>query len=70
MQNSTSGSGFVVRSRTLSSSFFFQAAALFLTAGLMCLFPDVSVSIYGLVSAMCFFVPGLKYHRQRVRDMQ
>jgi serine/threonine-protein kinase len=67
MQNSTGGSGFVVRAGTLSGSFCVHAAALCLCAGLMCLFPDVSVSIYGLVSAACFFVPGLKYHRQRGR---
>jgi len=62
------GASFVVKAGILSGTFYLQAAALFLTAGLMCLFPEVSVSIYGLISAVCFFVPGLKYHRQRVRD--
>ncbi len=62
------GASFVVKAGILSGTFYLQAAALFVTAGLMCLFPDVSVSIYGLISAACFFVPGLKYHRQRVRD--
>ena len=61
------GASFVVKAGILSGKFYLQAAALFATAGLMCLFPDVSVSIYGIVSAACFFVPGLKYHWQRVR---
>jgi hypothetical protein len=27
--------------------------------------PNISISIFGIVSAACFFVPGLKYYRQR-----
>ena len=41
-----------------------QAAALFLTAPLMVLVPDYGISIFGIVSAACFFLPGLKYYRQ------
>ena len=26
--------------------------------------------MFGLVSAVCFFVPGLKYHRQRLRALR
>jgi serine/threonine-protein kinase len=62
------GASFVVKAGILSGTFYLQAGALFLTAVLMCWFPDVSVSIYGVVSATCFFLPGLKYHRQRGRD--
>jgi hypothetical protein len=45
---------------------------LFATAALMALWPatglpNISISIFGVVSAVCFFVPGLKYYRQRVR---
>jgi hypothetical protein len=29
---------------------------------------DISHVIFGLVSAACFFVPGLKYFRQRGRS--
>ena len=61
------GAAFVVKAGILSGTFYLQAATLFLTAGLMCLVPDLSVSLYGLISAVCFFVPGLKYHVQRSR---
>jgi serine/threonine protein kinase len=61
------GIGFVVKAGMLSGSFYFQAAAMFGTAALMALFPNVALTIYGIVSAACFFVPGLKYHVQRVR---
>ena len=26
--------------------------------------------MFGFISAVCFFVPGLKYHRQRLRAMR
>ena len=58
------GFSFVIKAGILSGAFYFQACALFLTSGLMCFFPSVSVTIYGLVSAACFFVPGLKYYWQ------
>jgi hypothetical protein len=29
--------------------------------------PDVSVSLFGVMSAVTFFVPGLKYYRQQRR---
>ena len=34
---------------------------------LMALFPDYAHLIFGVVSAACFFFPGLKYYRQRLR---
>jgi hypothetical protein len=61
-----SGMTFVVKAGILTGAFYAQAAALFLTAGIMCLLPDVGITIFGLVSAACFFIPGLKYHRQRI----
>jgi len=33
----------------------------------MCLVPDWQHVLFGLVSGLCFFVPGLKYFRQRNR---
>ena len=42
-------------------------APLFVTAGLMALFPDYAHFIFGVVGAACFFFPGLKYYRQRLR---
>ena len=58
---------FVVKAGILSGSFYFQAAAMFLTAFAMARFPDVAHLILGTTSAVCFFVPGLKYYRQRKR---
>ena len=34
----------------------------------MALFPDFAHTIFGLVSGACFFIPGLKYYRQRRWD--
>jgi serine/threonine-protein kinase len=56
---------FVVKAGILSGTFYLQAAALFVIAGLMALVPDIALSLYGVVSAICFFIPGLKYYRQR-----
>jgi serine/threonine-protein kinase len=60
------GMTFVVKAGILTGAFYAQAAVLFATAGVMCLLPDVGITIFGLVLAACFFVPGLKYHRQRL----
>lgn len=60
-----SGMVFVVKAGILSGAFYFQAAALFVTAFLMAAFPHYSHFIYGAVAALCFFLPGLKYYRQR-----
>jgi serine/threonine-protein kinase len=58
---------FLVKAGMLSGSFYFSAAACFVTAVLMALFPSVGLFLFGIVSAGCFFVPGLKYYRQRMR---
>ncbi|HEV3165866.1 MAG TPA: serine/threonine-protein kinase [Isosphaeraceae bacterium] len=60
------GMGFVVKGGILTGRFYLQAAAFFLTACLMALFPSIGISLFGLVSAVCFFLPGWKYHRQRL----
>jgi hypothetical protein len=67
-----SGMVFLVKASLLDGRFYFQAAVLFVTAGVMTLIqssnlPDVSVGFYGLVSGLSFFIPGLKYYRQRIR---
>jgi len=59
------GMVFLVKAGILSGRFYIQAAALFLTAGLMAVLPDFAHLIFGAVSAACFFLPGLKYYRQR-----
>ena len=62
-----SGMVFLIKGGILSGLFYVPAVALFLTSGLMAIYPRFAVSIFGFVSATCFFVPGLFYHRRRVR---
>jgi eukaryotic-like serine/threonine-protein kinase len=64
------GLTFVVKAGMLSGSFYVSAAALFLTAIPMAIYPEYGPLMFGFVSALCFFVPGLKYHRQRLRSLQ
>lgn len=60
------GMVFLAKAGILSGTFYVQAIALFATAGLMALSPDYAHLIFGVVSAGCFFFPGLKYYRQRM----
>jgi hypothetical protein len=32
------------------------------------LYPDIGPLLFGAVSALCFFIPGLVYHRRRLRQ--
>ena len=68
------GMVFLVKAGILSGAFYIQATVLFATALVMALlresrWPDFSISLFGIVSGACFFVPGLKYHRQRARQL-
>jgi len=68
-----SGMVFLVKAGILSGAFYIQAVLLFLTAGIMAVVqqpgqPDAGIAIFGIVSAACFFFPGWKYYRQRVRS--
>ena len=61
---------FLVKAGILSGSFYVQAMALFATSLAMASIqqsdlPNVSISLFGIVSAACFFVPGLKYFRRQ-----
>src|SRR4029453_4979998 len=63
---------FVIKAGILSGAFYIQAVALFATALVMAWIrrsgvPDYGLTLYGLVSAVSFFVPGWKYYRQRGR---
>ena len=58
---------FFAKAGILSGAFYIQAAVLFATALVMCMARDLSHIIFGVVSGICFFVPGLKYFRQRSR---
>jgi serine/threonine-protein kinase len=59
------GMVFLVKAGMLSGSFYISAAVCFATAALMAIFPSIALFLFGLVSAACFFIPGLKYYRQR-----
>lgn len=57
---------FVVKGGILSGTFYIPAAALFATALVMAAVPLYSHFIFGTVAALCFFVPGLIYHRRKL----
>ncbi|MGE3808594.1 MAG: serine/threonine-protein kinase [Gemmataceae bacterium] len=61
------GMVFVVKAGMLSGTFYIQAAAYFLTALVMPMLPATGVLLFGVVSAACFFFPGLKDYRQRLQ---
>jgi serine/threonine-protein kinase len=64
------GMTFLVKAGMLSGSFYISAACLYLTAVPMALFPNYGPFMFGVVSALCFFIPGLKYHRQRLHSLR
>ena len=59
------GTVFLAKAGILSGAFYIQAVVLFATALVMCVVPAWQHVIFGLVSAVCFMVPGWKYFRQR-----
>ncbi len=61
------GMVFLAKAGILSGEFYVWAACLFVTAVPMAIFPHYAHFIFGVVSAACFFFPGLKYYRQRLR---
>ncbi|OWK46863.1 serine/threonine-protein kinase [Fimbriiglobus ruber] len=61
------GMVFFVKAGTLSGQFYLGVLAYFLTAILMAALPEVGHLLFGAVSAVSFFVPGLKYYLQRKR---
>jgi len=64
------GMVFVFKAGILSGRFYITASVLFLTATIMPLLPRASILFFGVVSALCFFLPGLKYYRQRRRALK
>jgi serine/threonine-protein kinase len=64
-----SGMVFLVMAGTLSGLFYVAAVAEFMIAVPMAwLGPGWGLVLFGLVSALGFFRPGLKYYRQRLRS--
>jgi serine/threonine-protein kinase len=64
----SSGMVFLIKAGMLSGTFYIQAVALFLCSFAMAQWPRFAHAIFGFVSAACFFVPGWKYYRQRLRQ--
>src|SRR5262249_16100407 len=63
---------FVIKAGIHSGAFYVQAGALFAMALVMAWirregYPDYGLTLYGIVSAASFFLPGWKYDRQRGR---
>lgn len=62
------GAVFVAKAGILSGVFYLQALAMFATALVMADLQrrgiDYGVTLYGIVSAVAFFLPGWKYYRQ------
>jgi serine/threonine-protein kinase len=64
------GMVWLIKAGTLSGGFYLSTAALYITAILVAIIPvrPYGIVLFGIVSALCFFVPGLKYFRQRRRQ--
>lgn len=65
------GNVFLAKAGILSGKFYIQAASLYLTSFVMAFLStrgvsDLGLIVLGCVLAGCFFVPGFKYHRQRL----
>jgi serine/threonine-protein kinase len=62
------GMVFLFKAGVLAGIFYIAAIEMFATAVFMAIFPQVGVLLFGLSTAACFFFPGLKYYRQRMRS--
>jgi serine/threonine-protein kinase len=62
---------FLVKAAILSGRFYLQAGALFATGLVMAWLsrqmavPDIGLTLFGIVSAVCFIVPGWRHWRGR-----
>lgn len=59
---------FFIKAGMLAGWFYLQAASLIATSFSMAIFPQFAHTLFGVVSAACFFIPGLKYYRQSRRE--
>jgi serine/threonine-protein kinase len=65
------GMVFLVMAGTLAGWFYIAAALCFVSVVPMALVgPPWSPLLFGIVSAIGFFIPGLKYYRQRLRSLR
>ena len=61
------GMVFVFKAGILTGRFYITAGMMFVTAMVMPLVPSVGILLFGVMSALCFLVPGIKYYRLRKR---
>jgi serine/threonine-protein kinase len=59
------GMVFLVKAGILSGHFYVHSAAMFLTAIIMMIKPECDMIVFGVCSAGCFFLAGLKYYRRK-----
>jgi serine/threonine-protein kinase len=59
------GMAFLSKAGILSGKFYLHSVVLFATALPMALDRDWGLTIFGTVCGLCFFLPGIKYHRLR-----
>ena len=65
------GMVFLVKAGTLSGWFYIAAGLCFVSAIPMAFIgPPWSPLVFGIISAIGFFVPGLKYYRQRLHSLR
>jgi hypothetical protein len=64
------GMVFVFKAGILSGRFYITAGAMFLTAIIMPLVPQISVLLFGISTALCFLIPGIKYYRLRRQSIK
>jgi serine/threonine-protein kinase len=62
------GSVFVAKAGILSGEFYLMAVLLFAASISMAIWPTYGLTIFGFVSWLTFFVPGWKFHSQKVRQ--
>ncbi len=74
MLGPVSGAVFLVKAAMLSGKFYIYAIVLCFTGLAMAwlqrqtYIPNIGLTLFGIVSAICFFCPGWKYYRQVRRD--
>jgi serine/threonine-protein kinase len=61
---------FLAKAAMLSGAFYLQAGALFFVSMLMARWPNAAHVLFGIVSALCFFIPGWQYHQRRKVNRQ
>ncbi len=64
----TAGMVFLIKAAMLNGTFYLQSAALVVTSLAMAYWPDLAHLFFGVVAGLSFFLPGYKYHRQRLRE--